>query len=132
MDLDHFKIINDQHGHEAGDNTLQSVATLIKSRLRSESDDVYRYGGEEFLLLLNNTELSGACQLAEALRGSIASTLGITASFGCAQHKEGESWDDWIERADQQLYEAKNAGRNIVRPAFNTTNGLYETENAPQ
>ncbi|MDO3381262.1 GGDEF domain-containing protein [Gilvimarinus algae] len=121
MDIDHFKAINDQLGHEAGDNTLQTLTVLLQGRLRAGSDEVFRYGGEEFLILLNNTDLQGACNVAEHLRLTIEEQLEVTASFGCAAYQHGESWDEWIARADQALYEAKRAGRNCVRPAFNTT-----------
>ncbi|UTF58645.1 GGDEF domain-containing protein [Gilvimarinus sp. DA14] len=128
LDLDHFKAINDQHGHEVGDHTLQSVSQLIHSRLRSGSDEVFRYGGEEFLILLHNTDLPGASLLADSLRQQIQQQLSVTASIGCAQKQLEENWQELIKRADAELYKAKSAGRNCVRPAPGTTSG--ERENA--
>lgn len=121
VDLDHFKEINDTYGHDQGDAVLQKVANIIHGRLRANNDEVYRYGGEEFLLLLHNTTLAGAIQVAESLRLEIAQTFkeqtpSLTASFGCAQHHPKETWNHWIKRADQALYQAKDSGRNCVQP----------------
>lgn len=121
IDLDHFKDINDTQGHDQGDLVLQKVASIIHGRLRANNDEVYRYGGEEFLLLLHNTTLAGAIQVAESLRHEIAdafknSRVPLTASFGCAQHCPNESWSHWMKCADQALYQAKDSGRNCVRP----------------
>ena len=99
---------------------MQSVAKLFKSRLRADTDEIFRYGGEEFLLLLNNTDLKGACLAAEQLRQTLEQEIGVTASFGCAEYRDQEPWDNWIQRADNELYEAKNAGRNCVRPIMPT------------
>ncbi|MBU2887845.1 diguanylate cyclase [Gilvimarinus agarilyticus] len=120
MDLDHFKAINDELGHERGDTILQQISALMTNKLR-QSDELYRYGGEEFLVVLNNTGLSNACRIAELLRREINEQLSITASFGCAQKHPDEDWDSWIARADKALYQAKNEGRNCVRPAPTNT-----------
>ncbi|MDO3388468.1 GGDEF domain-containing protein [Gilvimarinus sp. SDUM040013] len=129
IDLDRFKAINDELGHEKGDDVLQQLTRLIQKLLRS-SDEIYRYGGEEFLVVLNNTNLENACKVAELLRIEVAQHLPVTASFGCAQKQETESWDSWINRADKALYRAKNEGRNCVRPA--PTSFQSETADALQ
>lgn len=127
IDLDYFKEVNDELGHERGDKVLQKVSSLITQKLR-HNDELYRYGGEEFLILLNNTDIHNACRIAEMLRQTIAEQLPITASFGCAQKRAGEDWNSWIARADKALYLAKNEGRNCVRP----TSAEHEIANAPQ
>ncbi len=126
LDLDHFKETNDTHGHEQGDIALKKVADIIHGRLRANNDQVYRYGGEEFLLLLNNTPLEGAIQVAESLRLEIEQAFkdhspALTASFGCSQHDVEKPWNHWIKCADKALYQAKGSGRNCVRPLPNNT-----------
>ncbi len=125
MDLDHFKQVNDTHGHAAGDAMLAHVAQLMRQRIRLV-DMLGRSGGEEFLLLLPDTDLPAAAVLAERLRDRVASarlshgatTLAITVSIGVAVMQEGDvSADDVLARADRALYDAKNAGRNTVRCA---------------
>ncbi len=121
VDLDNFKEINDTYGHNQGDVVLQKVANIIHGRLRANNDEVYRYGGEEFLLLLHKTDMAGAIRVAESLRLEIEKffteqTPSLTASFGCAEHQPKETWNHWIKRADQALYQAKDSGRNCVRP----------------
>ncbi len=118
LDVDHFKRINDSIGHSGGDEVLTRFAECLRSRLRL-SDHVYRYGGEEFMVLLPNTRLKDAVHVAEDLRLAVASThfgayASVTISAGVAQLKEGESWDNWMTRADQALYQAKSDGRNRV------------------
>ena len=117
LDLDHFKQVNDKHGHDVGDTALVEVATCIKARLR-QSDHVARFGGEEFVLLLTETPLDAALPLVEHIRTTI-STLHvhglpgrITASAGLAQWRDGEAGEDLLRRADQALYQAKATGRN--------------------
>jgi diguanylate cyclase (GGDEF)-like protein len=119
MDLDHFKSINDSYGHEKGDLVLQRVATVL-NRLCRQTDVVSRFGGEEFLLILPDTDLSGAASNAEKIRTALehagSDTVRMTASFGVAQWREVESaFKDTLRRADRALYEAKAAGRNRVR-----------------
>lgn len=119
LDVDHFKTINDKHGHQAGDRVLSRIAKLIKNRTR-EIDTAGRWGGEEFLVLCPETDLEGATKLAENLREEISQcTLKpakqVTVSLGVAQHRVGETDEQLIERADVALYSAKEAGRNRVR-----------------
>lgn len=121
-DLDHFKSVNDQYGHAFGDEVLKAVAGLIKERVR-ESDVAARWGGEEFALLLPETELSSANNLAEKLRRQIQDhpfvyqqqEVKVTSSFGVVQiDLANDSVENLFERADKLLYKAKNAGRNCV------------------
>ena len=122
LDVDHFKQVNDSHGHEGGDLVLQQVATLMTNRVRS-ADFVFRYGGEEFLLLLTELDQSQAFKVAEKIRESIAKTLvmlpagkslSVTASLGVALSDGHPDYERIIQRADAALYEAKNTGRNRV------------------
>jgi len=121
MDLDHFKQVNDVHGHEAGDQALRAVALICRARLR-ESDLFARFGGEEFVFLLPETPPDEALALAERLCTRIASApllirgaeIGLTVSFGVAgvQDPETVDWDALLKQADQALDEAKSMGRN--------------------
>jgi len=121
LDIDHFKAINDDYGHECGDVTLASVAKRIKENLRS-SDIVFRVGGEEFVVLLSNTDIDGAKLLAERIRKSIEQhTLAygmelvkLTASLGVSSLRVGDTVDTFVKRADAAMYKAKNNGRNQV------------------
>ena len=121
IDLDHFKQVNDGHGHLAGDAVLISAATVIRNTLR-ETDFVGRYGGEEFLVVLPETELKGALDLAERLRRAMADTghmlpdgnvLEVTCSIGVAEAIFDEI-EDIIDLADSAMYSAKRSGRNMV------------------
>lgn len=119
LDLDHFKLINDRHGHSIGDDALRAVAAAIKASLRNV-DMVFRFGGEEFLVLLSNTSGSSAAQVGERLRRAVeelnlvidGKPLPLSISLGCASLNAGESVDDLLRRADNALYEAKREGRN--------------------
>ncbi len=118
FDLDHFKRLNDTHGHDAGDEVLVQVSRAVSSQLR-DTDHVSRWGGEEFIVLAADTGLEGAGRLAERLRSSIESLVvrdygTITASFGIAAHRKGELGRDTIKRADVAMYAAKQNGRNRV------------------
>ncbi|HLA33150.1 MAG TPA: diguanylate cyclase [Pseudomonas sp.] len=118
LDLDHFKAINDQHGHQAGDLMLQQIASILGENART-TDAVGRWGGEEFLLVCRNTDLDGAGTLAEKLRQKIAThdfpRLGQrTASFGVAAYRQDDSITEMLARADTALYLAKDRGRNRV------------------
>jgi diguanylate cyclase (GGDEF)-like protein len=116
MDVDHFKTFNDAHGHPAGDIVLQSVAEVLRLNVRA-TDSAYRYGGEEFTVLLRETDEVGAGMLAERLRAALERTLGqgVTASFGVAQYGESRALPGpLVEAADRALYRAKHAGRNRV------------------
>jgi diguanylate cyclase (GGDEF)-like protein/hemerythrin-like metal-binding protein len=121
IDIDFFKAINDTRGHAAGDQVLTELAEVIRSTLRV-TDSLTRWGGEEFVVLCPNTTLSTVAMLAERLRERIAITFfsavkNITASIGVAECISGESWEQWLERADTALYRAKAGGRNQVRIA---------------
>jgi len=118
MDLDHFKLINDRFGHQIGDQVLVAFADLIRSASREE-DRLFRFGGEEFLLLLPNTDRQGLLAAADHLQRQIAQDLEspggpVTVSMGGAILRKGEHWESWLKRADLHLYEAKSAGRNRV------------------
>ncbi len=118
FDIDHFKHVNDTWGHQVGDEVLKHVARITRDLVR-EPDDIFRWGGEEFLLVAPHTSLAGAITLAQKLRASFASTVfpevgAVTASFGVAQSLPGENRDDWFKRADRALYRAKNTGRDRV------------------
>jgi len=134
FDLDHFKKINDEHGHAGGDIALQHVAELLKNKLRA-SDVSCRFGGEEFVVLLPNTVLEEARITAEKLRSLIASkavilspnkATNITASFGVSD--TGNTIDAILHHADQAMYEAKSNGRNrvsVYKPAnLNLSNNV--------
>jgi diguanylate cyclase (GGDEF)-like protein len=120
-DIDHFKQVNDSHGHAAGDDVLRDVAYELRKTLRA-FDLFYRTGGEEFLVLLPGADLGSAIELAEALRAAVdvAPHGGhrVTMSFGAAASAAGEAFDyeDVFARADAGLYEAKRSGRNRVWP----------------
>lgn len=119
FDIDHFKKINDTYGHLIGDDTLRRLTSLINEDKRS-NDLVYRYGGEEFFILLKNTELKGAIQLAKRLHKLISDLkipkVGhITVSMGVVEYGKDESVDDVIKRVDDLMYDAKEAGRNQIK-----------------
>ncbi len=118
FDIDHFKRINDTHGHPAGDEVLRQVARRCEAKLRRD-DVLARWGGEEFLLLARGAHGEASALVAEALRQAIAATPidpagTVTASFGVATYRPGDSLANWIERVDAALYEAKAGGRNRV------------------
>lgn len=122
FDLDHFKQINDQYGHQAGDQALKVVAECVESVTRG-SDTAFRVGGEEFLVVLSDASARHAVAVAERFRSALAqnpvelerATLHLTASFGVVEWKSGqECWDDLVRRADQALYQAKRAGRDQI------------------
>ena len=118
VDVDHFKSVNDRYGHAMGDEVLRAVAACLSAKLRA-GDQVARYGGEEFLLLLPGATLAQASVLAERLRVALQG-LGVlpdggqalTASFGLAVWRAGETADQLVRRADLAMYRAKAAGRN--------------------
>ena len=126
IDLDHFKNINDTYGHVVGDVVLRHMSGLLVEQLRPY-DMVFRYGGEEFLVCLPNTELNDAVHVLERLRQTIErevilsgdgrdqAELGVTASFGVAEIDVKEHIVETIERADMVLYDAKKSGRNAVK-----------------
>lgn len=120
-DVDHFKAVNDQHGHDAGDMVLKAVASVLRSGVR-EVDHAARWGGEEFLLLLPETSLTDATIVANRLREAVAALnvasqdgpLSVRMTFGVSTLRPDESIERVIERADQALYQGKHAGRNRV------------------
>jgi diguanylate cyclase len=124
VDIDHFKRINDNYGHLAGDKVLKIIAGELNNRLR-KTDFMARFGGEEFVLLIPSTPLAGGQQLLETLRSAIEACpfhfkgerVTITISGGLTAFAEGEKGDEVFERADQALYRAKRAGRNQVEVA---------------
>lgn len=125
VDIDHFKRVNDEFGHAAGDQVLVRTANLLRSCVR-ESDLVARWGGEEFVVVAPMTGEAGGLRLAEKLRAIMASThLGprdaVTASFGVAELGPGETIDALLARADGALYRAKESGRNRVCGASDGT-----------
>ncbi len=119
LDIDHFKNINDTFGHNAGDEVLKKIGAIIQGRIRS-LDIAARWGGEEFLIFMPETNINGGSILAESLREIIAETEivgvgNVTASFGVAAYHNGDNVDTFVERADKLMYEAKESGRNQVR-----------------
>jgi diguanylate cyclase (GGDEF)-like protein len=121
LDLDHFKSINDRWGHLTGDCVLKVVVEQIRSCVR-DSDPVFRYGGEEFTVLLSNTDAAGAARLAERIRRSTAeleslcegNRVRVTLSAGVAEMAPDDTPERLLLRADRALYEAKQTGRNRV------------------
>lgn len=118
LDLDFFKMVNDKFGHSVGDAVLVNLAGLLNKRIR-KTDRVFRYGGEEFVILARNAGLEDAAVIAEQLRTQIELELRdpegtLTASFGLAQLTGGEKPEEWFNRADKAVYQAKQQGRNCV------------------
>ncbi len=118
IDVDRFKSINDQFGHATGDGVLRGIVSLIQKRSR-KLDLLFRIGGEEFMLLLPDTQEGAAAVVAEELRASTAESRAVegwqvTLSIGVAELRPGESPDSWMKHADDALYAAKKAGRNRV------------------
>ncbi|WP_285420667.1 GGDEF domain-containing protein [Pseudomonas sp. efr-133-TYG-5] len=124
LDIDHFKRVNDSHGHSAGDDVLRAVAASIKDQLRNV-DMVFRYGGEEFLILLSNTSREAAAMVGERLRYATQAQdyyadgqlIELTVSLGCSTLLPGESAESLLRRADSALYVAKREGRNRLAMA---------------
>ena len=116
IDLDHFKAVNDAHGHATGDQILRSVTEIINLRIRV-TDSLFRIGGEEFVVVLEGQTADSASHLAEQLRtiveaNELVPDQSVTISLGVAELRSGESTGDWMHRADEALYQAKDAGRN--------------------
>jgi len=120
IDLDHFKEVNDLYGHDAGDKVLRSVAEILHASIRS-SDFLFRYGGEEFLALLMETQTSEVEQIAKKLLQAIREheffvtdekRVRLTISIGAALHDGHPDYTRTIKNADEALYRAKHAGRN--------------------
>lgn len=128
VDIDHFKPFNDEYGHLVGDKVLQTVAqTIQKCCERTNGAQAYRFGGEEFAVLLPNFGIQNATQFANEIRVRISkltltnkktgeSLRSVTTSLGVAQFRPEDTIESFIERADERLYDAKSSGRNCVRP----------------
>lgn len=129
LDIDHFKRVNDTFGHTVGDTVLAEFAKLLMDGLR-EYDIVCRYGGEEFLAILPGTNLETAKQVVERIRENVASntvedngvSVSVTVSIGVAEYQVDETVDEFVNRADRKLYEAKESGRNCVVADFSNMN----------
>ena len=124
IDIDHFKQVNDTYGHIAGDSVLKSVAQVIRNTIR-RSDEVFRYGGEEFVVMLSNTDIDGARFIAERVRREIKKLtvkthekINVTASIGISATNTIRDVNDTLYHADKALYQAKEAGRDkvVTRP----------------
>jgi len=122
IDVDHFKRVNDEHGHETGDRVLQHMATLLLAHGRA-SDFFFRYGGEEFLAVVNEVDEAQAMAVAEKIRTRVEQadiplsddrSLRITVSIGLAMHDGHPDYRHLVNRADEAVYMAKRAGRNQV------------------
>ncbi|PIQ99417.1 MAG: hypothetical protein COV66_11760 [Nitrospinae bacterium CG11_big_fil_rev_8_21_14_0_20_45_15] len=121
IDIDYFKKINDAYGHKAGDEVLRSISDTLKSNIR-ESDFLFRYGGEEFVIIMQKVEQANAIKLAEKLRVAVEKDylvykekkLAVTISIGVSFLKEGDEEANFFENADKALYRAKTTGRNRV------------------
>lgn len=127
LDIDHFKAINDRHGHLAGDRVLEKLAGIMKNDFRA-SDSLARIGGEEFVCLMPDTDMEGALAKAEGLRRAAEQarvtttatnnkTIGFTISLGVALARPTENFEDTLRRADEALYRAKSEGRNRIAQA---------------
>ncbi len=127
LDIDHFKMFNDTHGHRLGDEVLKTVASRLRLNLKGQ-DLPARYGGEEFIAILPGTSLDDAVTVAETIRRALGDSNlvnkvtgdrygRVTASFGVSRYLPGEPLEDFIQRADKALYEAKKRGRNRVHRA---------------
>jgi diguanylate cyclase (GGDEF)-like protein len=119
LDVDFFKKVNDQFGHQTGDRVLQFLTESLSRRIR-KSDSLFRMGGEEFVILLPQQKAEAACQLAELLRQHIETLShpelpAFTLSFGVTEYRHGDDEDSMLKRADQALYQAKAMGRNRVQ-----------------
>ncbi len=128
LDIDHFKKINDQHGHLVGDQVLAAMGEVLRKVVTDPDHIVARYGGEEFTIVMPGTSLEDTAAMAEKVcqtiramklrkRNAYDVVLQITVSAGAASHRAGESAQDWVARTDQALYHSKQTGRNRVTRA---------------
>lgn len=139
LDIDHFKPINDTHGHATGDRALQAFASTVRDSVR-DTDVLARWGGEEFVLMLSDTQPEDARELLERIRRAVAAmaiphatgTLHMTVSMGLALHLPGDTVEHTLERADQALYTAKALGRNrvVVAPSGQRPAAVHSGANA--
>lgn len=136
-DIDHFKLINDTYGHDYGDKVLREIAQRLKENLRY-GDKIYRWGGEEFLIILNDTSISAAKNVAQSLRNDVSTAVfafedhefNVNMTFGMARLKSiASSIEDAINEADKALYHGKENGRNCV---IFTQNNTYEQVDTAQ
>lgn len=122
IDIDHFKKVNDSSGHHAGDLVLKHVSQTLKDTLR-ETDQVFRFGGEEFVIVLSNANTAAAERVAERARKLVETTsvsinncnLGVSISLGVSTFSAEDDRDSLFQRADEALYLAKKSGRNCVK-----------------
>jgi diguanylate cyclase (GGDEF)-like protein len=136
LDLDHFKQVNDRHGHEVGDRVLVRLVEIARERLR-KTDGLYRFGGEEFVVLLAHVGLVEARVALADLRERLNAGLGevadaVTVSIGAAEQVRGEDWSGWLGRADAALYRAKQAGRNRVEVAGDAVDAVVGRRSSDQ
>ena len=132
IDIDHFKSINDIHGHQKGDEVLLVISRILETSVDRE-DKIYRWGREEFLLFLPHSPIARALMVAEAIRQAISEyqTLSVTVSIGVAEHHDGEAIDQLFYRVDKALYAAKNDGRNrVTRMPFDSAELLRNSGGA--
>jgi diguanylate cyclase (GGDEF)-like protein len=121
IDIDHFKDVNDNHGHQCGDLVIREIGARLQGDLR-KYDYAGRYGGEEFFVVLSNSTEQQAMNISERFRKHMEETtvtcsgesIRVTVSIGVARYRQGESQESWIERADRAMYQAKQAGRNRI------------------
>ncbi len=119
LDLDHFKEVNDKRGHHTGDKVLRGVADFLQKRIYRRTDKIFRIGGEEFLVLLYNTNIGDGMEVAEELCSGLAACpllpdQPVTVSIGVTVLRPDDDWQDWMKRCDENLYKAKEGGRNMV------------------
>ncbi len=119
LDIDKFKMVNDRFGHNRGDKVLRGIAELLHKRIHRRADSVFRMGGEEFLVLLYNTDIANGRQVAEELRSEIEKLdlipdHPVTVSIGIATLMSSDDHESWMKRCDENLYKAKEGGRNMV------------------
>jgi len=125
IDIDHFKVVNDTHGHPAGDEVLRQLGRCIATTFPRKTDFIARYGGEEFAVIFERDGLDDVRAVLERLMDNVRVMrigvgeveIGITVSIGVAEQQPGEDGAGWLARADKALYEAKNAGRDRVAEA---------------
>ena len=122
LDLDHFKSVNDTRGHAAGDEALRSLCRVLNSSGLRSTDFFGRIGGEEFAIVLPETNIQGAVEIAERVRGNLENTVVlhegseffITASIGISEYRDGDTHESLLNRADQAMYQAKESGRDRI------------------
>jgi diguanylate cyclase (GGDEF)-like protein len=124
LDIDYFKRVNDQHGHELGDQMLVEVSRVMEAEIRDQ-DLCGRWGGEEFLILLPETSMEAACHVLERVRNAVGAlrvrtgdeSIAVTASLGVAEHRAESNYSDTVNRADWALLKAKQSGRDRLERA---------------